>query len=138
MEYIGLNTPTELNFTLYSNCVNITNPFFSFVVQNKDSNECFTFSQLDHSSAPYYYNSFTMSISTTMSGLTAGIIMANPGMYNYSIYEMGTSYSLNISSAVGLVESGILTIVGTVSPLNTNTQSDYNNAINVNQNLSFL
>ncbi len=135
MIYLDINTPKTCVFTLYSKCINITNPYFTFTIKNKETSIGYTFSQLDYSFAPYYWNAFTFSISNTQSGLTSGIINAPNGMYDYKVYEMPTPYNLNIASASGIVDNGILTIIGTFSTFNINS---FVPTINVNNNLDYI
>lgn len=130
METINLNTPKALYFTLYEKCSNITNPYFTFKITAKDSLKDYIFTANDFSYAPYYWNAFTFSMSTTQSGLTAGIVQAPYGEYTYEVYEMQNQYDLNINNAVKKVENGIWIINATYSKINMFTQSD-TNTINI-------
>jgi hypothetical protein len=111
----------EVIFTLYENSSNIVDPQYRFELENKDSLVVTTFYQEDHSPAPPYYNSFTVSVygltesGLTESGLTQGIIFANIGQYNYRVIEIGTD---------GLVENGIMYIGYTSSTTSTFTASN--------------
>ncbi len=137
-QYLYIDTPKELTFTLYAKSSNITNPYFIFTLKNKESLECHTFScESDISIAPYYYNTFTFSISSTMSGLTSGIVQADTGHYEYNAYETNYQYDLNIASASNIVDNGLIVIVATASPYPTNTDSD-DNTIPINKNLNYL
>ena len=122
MLYINDNDTTVFNVTLYSNCGNITNPYFTWKLINKQSLNEIVFYQDDSSTSPYYYNSFTVSIAPT-AGLTQGIINAAPGEYKYEIYEMSNKYDLDLNNSIGLVENGILYIVPTYSQTTSFTQS---------------
>lgn len=114
---------TELTVTLYEKCSNITNPQFTWELNRKGTYDQVIFYQEDHSSDPYYYNSFTVSVAT-QSGLTAGVINIQPGEYNYIIYEMPDAYNLITASAIGIVETGLLILEATFSTINSYTQSN--------------
>jgi hypothetical protein len=105
--------------TLYEKCLNITNPYFTWQIVNKTTKDVTYFYQDDHSTAPWYYNSFTFSIAT-QSGLTAGILNNPVGEYTYTVWEMNEPYNLNIASASNPnpIETGILKIVGTANGIN--------------------
>lgn len=117
------NGVNEITVTLYEYCQNIVNPYFTFELYRKGTFDNIVFTQLDHSSAPWYYNSFTVSVAT-QSGLTQGIIDIQPGEYIYNIYEMSQPYILATTSAVGLVETGLLILNPTFSAIASYTQSD--------------
>ena len=126
MVYLQTGTNSVV-VTLYEKCINITNPYFLWEIENKTTKEVTYFYQNDSSDAPWYYNSFTISVATA-SGLTAGIINNPAGEYTYNVYEMSEPYNLNVASASNPnpVETGILKIVGTASGiggLNTFTYS---------------
>jgi hypothetical protein len=114
---INVNSTKEITVTLYEKCSNITNPYFTWMIQNKTTQQQTIFYADDHSNSPYYYNSFTFSISSTQSGLTAGIINVPGGQYNYFVYEMQNPYDLNLNNAINLVELGIMQIVPTYSTI---------------------
>jgi hypothetical protein len=115
MIYLQTGTNSVI-VTLYEKCINITNPYFLWEIENKTTKEITFFYQNDSSDAPWYYNSFTISIATS-SGLTAGIINNTAGEYTYRIWEMNEPYNLNVGSASNPnpVETGILKIVATQS-----------------------
>lgn len=128
-------SPTQsnvVNVTLYENSTNLVNPYFTWKIKNKQSLEETIFFQTDSSDVPWYYNSFTLSISTTP-GLTAGIINVKSGEYQYFVYQMNNPYDLNLNNAVKEVENGILVVTATYSQLQTYTQSS--GIMNVYQNM---
>jgi hypothetical protein len=100
--------------TLYEATTNLVNPHYTWKLENKTTKVETIFTSEDNSDAPWSYNSFTISVAT-YSGLTAGIINCPVGEYEYIIYEMPDNYNLNIASASGIVEYGILKIVGTTN-----------------------
>lgn len=117
---IYLNPGTNsIVVTLYEKCLNITNPYFTWQIVNKTTKDVTYFYQDDHSTAPWYYNSFTFSIATA-AGLTAGILNNPAGEYTYTVWEMNEPYNLNIASASNPnpIETGILKIVGTANGIN--------------------
>lgn len=130
LDYIGTSSVTT---TLYEKCSNQVNPFFTWRILDKDSNFETIFTTDDFSTVPYYYNSFTISVAT-YSGLTAGIINIDGGQYSYEIYEMTNQYDLDLANAVGLVESGLITINVTYSQIQSYTASS--NTTNVYKNLN--
>lgn len=113
----------EVIVTLYENSSNITDPQYTWVLENKDTMIRTAFYQEDHSSVPYYYNAFTISIAT-YSGLTAGILDLDYGQYNYFIYEQVNPYDLDLNNSLGLVENGIVYIGYTSSTTPGFTQSN--------------
>lgn len=112
-------------FTLYERCVNISNPYFLFQITDQESNDVTYFTcGPDFSPNPYHYNFFTISITATMSGLTAGILPIPPSNYSYIAYEMSQPYDLNVNNAIKIVEYGELQVVSTYStvPVFQNTK----------------
>lgn len=115
--------PNEVIVTLYESSINTTNPQYTWKLENKDTLVQTVFYQEDHSSFPWYYNSFTLSVAT-YSGLTAGILDLDYGQYNFYIYEMVNPYDLDLNNSLGLVENGILYIGYTSSNVSTYTASN--------------
>lgn len=115
-------TPQEVIVNLYALSSNITNPYFTWKIVNKDTEAETVFYQDDHSDSPYNYNAFTLSVAT-YSGLTAGIIDVPMGQYEYFIYETNTQYDLIITTSSNLVKTGILQVTGTSSEIVSFTQS---------------
>lgn len=120
MLYLNSNTASVVTTTLYENCSNVINPFFTWKLTNQESKQNFLFYADTFSDVPYYYNQFTISVvniptNQNATGSTTGIIYANRGVYNYEVYEMATASDLNLSNAIGLVEWGLLTINATSS-----------------------
>jgi hypothetical protein len=116
MIYLNSSGTNSVIVTLYEKCINITNPYFLWQIENKTTKELTYFYQNDNSTSPWYYNSFTISVAT-QSGLTAGILNNPAGEYTYTIWEMNEPYNLNVASASNPnpVETGILKIVATQS-----------------------
>jgi hypothetical protein len=109
---IYLNPGTNsITLTLYEKSVQ-TQPYYTFQLIRKGSFDEVVFYQDDNSYAPFYWNSFTVSVGT-FSGLTQGQIVVNFGEYTYNVYEMPTPYNLSYTQSIGLVETGILIITGT-------------------------
>ena len=120
---LNIDQPSEVVVTLYEKASNVVDPYFTWMIQSKTTLQQTVFFQLDHSTAPYYWNAFTVSVSTTQSGLTAGIINVDYGQYNYFVYEMTNPYDLNLNNAINLVEVGLMNIAGTYSEFVAFTQS---------------
>ena len=91
-----------------------TQPYYTWQIIRKGSFEEVVFYQDDSSYAPWYWSSFVINVGT-VSGLTQGQIVANPGEWTYNIWEMTTPYNLSYTQSIGLVETGILIINGTYS-----------------------
>jgi hypothetical protein len=130
------NTLLKLS-NLYDRCQNQVNPYFTWVIKEKQSQLSATFSAMDFSQVPMYWNTFTVSVSPTFSSGTNSIIQALPGQYDYTVYEMANPYDLNINNAVGVVNYGIIVMAATYSPITTYTQSSVTtNIVYQNQNRS--
>jgi|WetSurMetagenome_2_1015567.scaffolds.fasta_scaffold600129_2 hypothetical protein len=112
---------------------NQVNPYYTWTLTNKDTLEVTTF-YADNLTGSPYYDLFNITLSSTQSGITAGIIDIEFGQYTYNVYEMTNQYDLNISNAVGLVENGILIVNATYSHYASFTQSD-NDTITTYNNL---
>jgi len=126
---IYLNSGTNsVTTTLFEKSTS-ANPFYTWQLTRKGTFEDVIFYQQDSSPIPYYYNTFTISITTGTVGLTQGIIKANSGEWTYIVYEMPTAYNLNIASASGIVETGICIINGTYTPNKEYTGTDDANII---------
>jgi hypothetical protein len=89
-------------------------PYYTFQLIRKGSFDEVIFYQNDTSYAPWYWSQFEITIAT-YSGLTAGIIEANGGEWTYTVYEMPGPYILDLTQAIGEVETGICIINGTYS-----------------------
>jgi len=125
MLYLSNSGDNRVVVTLYENCSNITSPYFTWKLVNKDTLAETIFFQQDSSPFPYYFNYFTVSVAT-YSGLTAGIIDVPSGQYQYYIYEMANPYDLDLTNAIGLVENGILNVAGQYSTQSVFTASNTN------------
>lgn len=123
MLYLPQNQPTRLNTTFWENSTNLVNPYFTWRIINKQSLVETIFYANDFSQVPWYYNSFTVSASTTTIGLTAGIINSAPGEYTYTVYQMSNPYDLDLANAIKEVETGILVISATYTPQESFTAS---------------
>lgn len=112
-------------FTLYEKCQNIVNPYFTFRITEKDSNSEVIFTPLeDNSNAPWYWNSFTISVVSGSPGLTSGQInIPLLTQWEYEVFEMSTPYDLNLNNAIRKVETGLMTVGGTYSGIQAYTQS---------------
>lgn len=116
---VGATGSHQVVVTLYENCSNRVDPYFTWEIQRKGSGDSIIFYQDDISGSPINFNKFTITLATssTSQGLTAGNIYAQPGEWIYRIYEQATQYVLATSS--NLVETGILNIGTTFSTINT-------------------
>ena len=110
--------------TLYEKCSNTFNPYFLWSVNRKGSNDTILFTNDDTSTSPGYWNQFEIIIATNSVGLTQGIIPLFEGEWVYEVFEMQNQYDLNINNAIGLVETGIMTVGTTYSTIPVYTQND--------------
>lgn len=133
MLYLGYTGSTSVTVTLYEKCSNQLNPYFTWRINDKDSNVETIFTADDYSSSPYYYNTFTISVASP-EGLTSGIIDINAGQYSYEIYEMSNPYDLDLNNAIGIVEKGLITINATYSQIQSYTSSSSTTNVYRNQN----
>jgi hypothetical protein len=120
---IYLNSGTNsIVATLYERCSNIINPYFTWRLIDKDSDATYIFYADDTSRAPYYWNSFTVSVA--VGSATAGFVNIPPSTYSYEVYEMTNPYDLNLNNSLGIVENGIITYNATFSRPKSFTQSN--------------
>lgn len=99
------------------------NPYYTWLLSNRDSLVETIISPDNFSTSPYY-DSFTISIGTAVSLTSSVTINAVAGEYHYSVYEMNTQYDLNLNNSIGLVETGLLMITGTSTPFVSFTASE--------------
>ena len=123
MFYINQNATKEVIVTLEELSTNHVNPFYTWVITPADSEFSYTFSAIDHSTSPWYYNAFTLSVVPGATyGLTAGVIpVIETGQFKYVVYQMNTNGDLNINNCVKIVEKGLFYINGTYSTSQTYT-----------------
>jgi len=95
-----------LTATLYEKST-LIQPYYTWQLIRKGSFDEVIFYQDDSSYAPWYWNSFTISVGT-ISGLTQGQIVISAGEYTYNVWEMTTPYNLSYTQSTNLVETGIL------------------------------
>lgn len=116
MLYLSLTQSRPTIATLKEKSSNAIDPFYTWKIVNRDSFQEYVFAP-DNNSPSYYYDSFTISVGNPQSLTGSVVIDAVPGQYDYFVYEMGASYSLDLSLAIAEVESGILIIEGTASKI---------------------
>jgi hypothetical protein len=108
-------------------------PYYTFSITAKSYNQNIVFSNSDNSWAPWYWNSFTVSVGT-ISNPAYGEIIAPGGEYEYVVYEMPYPNCLTMSLAIDIVDSGLMIINRTYS--NTYNVVDITiPTINYNKNL---
>lgn len=124
-----VNGANRVDVTLWENSTNLVNPYFTWKLFDKKSFMEYVFYADDFSQAPYYYNSFTVSVG--VGSATAGFVNITPGEFTYTVYQMAAPYNLNISAAIGEVETGILVYGATSTAYNATgsvaTQSQWLN-----------
>ena len=108
--------------TLYEESFNLINPYFTWKLTDKDSDAVYVFCADDNSTAPYYWNSFTVSVGP--GSATAGYVDIPPSIYSYEVYEMPNPYDLDLNNSLGIVENGLITYNATYSNPVAFTQSN--------------
>jgi hypothetical protein len=101
---------TNKDVTPNSSYADLSTNYYTFQIVSCDTFDEYIFSPDNFSSGPYY-DSFTVSVGTTVS-MTGSAVMINAdsGQYNFTVYKMPTEYNLNIASASYVTERGILQI----------------------------
>lgn len=117
------NGDNTITVTLYEKSTQVQ-PYYTCKLQRKGTFDEVIFYQDDHSYAPYYWNSFTVSVGTYSGGLTAGQIDINYGEWQYTYYEMPGPYDIDLSNALGIVETGICIVGATYTPNETYSGTD--------------
>lgn len=108
MLIVGATGSSDLVVTLYEYTSNKVNPYFTWNIYRKGSNDTITFTADDVSVAPWYFNEFIITVATDTIGLTSGVIPIVEGEWEYTVYEMVNQYDLNINNAIGVCETGLL------------------------------
>jgi len=122
MLYLSTTQSKVVVLTLNENTKNC-NPNFTWILSNRDTLVGLTISP-DNFSTSSYFDSFTLSVGTAVS-LTASVVMnINAGEYHYEVHEMLNKYDLNISNSLGIVENGLLMVIGTSTPFVAFTASE--------------
>jgi hypothetical protein len=125
MLIINNSGPSNIVVTLYELCKNLVNPYFTFQLNRKGSQDVIYFTNNDTSTSPGYWNQFEIIPATSsIYGLTQGIIPLISGEYIYTVWETTNQYDLNLSTVVGMVESGILIYLGSSSIIPDFTQNN--------------
>lgn len=124
MIYLSVTQSSEVIATLREKASNLVNPYYTWKIVNKNSFDEYIFSA-DNNTLSNYYDSFTVSIGTTIALTSSVTIDAVAGQYDYFVYEMNTNYDLDLNNSLGLVEMGILMISGTDSSIISFTESNY-------------
>ncbi|CAB4158122.1 hypothetical protein UFOVP695_15 [uncultured Caudovirales phage] len=120
MRYLNAGD-NKLIFTLTEKTLNLVNPYYTFRLVKKDTNEETMFFSFDNSTSPYY-NSFTLSVVTQSISPTNSRVDLDFGEYNYFAYEKSVPYSLTYSNSDNLVEYGIINYYG---PTNSLVEATY-------------
>lgn len=108
MLIVNDNGTSNIVVTAYEMAQNKVNPYFTFEIVRKGSNDTIVFTNDDISTSPWYWNSYDITVATASVGLTSGIIPIFEGEWEYTVYEMQNQYDLNIGNAVKVVETGLL------------------------------
>lgn len=87
-------------------------PYYTWQIVRKGSFEEVIFYQDDISYAPWYWSEFEITLNV-VDEPTQGFILANAGEWTYNVWEMPGPNILDLTQAIGLVETGILIISGT-------------------------
>ena len=111
-----VNGVTSCVLTLYEKC-KLETPYFTWKIKNDASREEIIFTPNDISPYPKLWNHFVITISEEDPIPSLGKIQAQPGEYHYTIYESSLQDQLDLDECFGIVEEGILKIVGTSNPI---------------------
>lgn len=108
---INYSGTSSVVVTLFENCINQIDPYFTWQLVRDGSLNNIIFTADDISPNPNVYNKFVLSIGSQSSGLTHGVIPVQSGQYNFYVYEMTSQYDLNLNNNIGMVKTGILNVV---------------------------
>lgn len=122
MIYLSTTQSSNVIVTCRENASNAS-PYYTWKIINRDSYNQYIFSP-DNLSTSLYYDEFQINIGTSTSLTSSVVLDCVQGEYDYFIYETITQYELNLNNSIGLMESGILHILGTSSQIISFTQSD--------------
>lgn len=114
------NGVTSVVLTLYEKC-QLDSPYFTWRIKNDASREEIIFTPNDISLYPELWNQFVITVSEEDPIPTLGRIQAQPGEYHYTIYESSLKDQMDLDECFGIIEEGILKIVGTSNPITTFT-----------------
>jgi hypothetical protein len=92
----------------------LTNPYFLFEFISNDTGNKTYVTCNDFSDNTERFNRFTFSSSLGV-GATAGGFDLDGGTYDYQIWETQYANNLIVGSATGIVEIGLMQVVGTLS-----------------------
>lgn len=90
---------------------------YTWVITNRDTFNSYTFSAQNWgASYSNYYDAFTVSVGLPQSLTGSNVkINAPEGQYDYMVYQTTNLYDLSLTTSLGVVETGILQILGTNS-----------------------
>jgi len=112
MLYLKANSTEKLTVTGRELLSSIYH-YLTFEIINKDTRVKTIFSATNSSTSPYY-DQYYVGVYQDGENLSKGVLNVRPGQYHYNIYEMATQ-SNDLSLSLGIVENGILEILGTYS-----------------------
>jgi len=102
---------------------NLTQPYYTFNLYNKNSRTNIVMSADDISVAPGLYQEFYLR--NGVNGLTAGNFIGDIGEYKITIYDTPYQYNLNIGSVSSTLMYDTMRVYGSVQPANVGyTASD--------------
>lgn len=117
MIYLSTTQSSEVVATLKEKSPNLLTSNYTWVITNRDTFNSYTFSAQNWgASYSNYYDAFTVSVGLPQSLTGSNVkINAPEGQYDYMVYQTTNLYDLSLTTSLGVVETGILQILGTNS-----------------------
>lgn len=115
MQIINKGTNNVLVFTLREKQT-LTSPTFLFSLKSQVEMTEKNFLMADTSDYPERYNKFLLTETSGTEDLTSGVVnFSDNGFYEYAIYEQSSTSNLNPNNAFGLLETGLIKVIGTAT-----------------------
>ena len=90
----------------------IQNPYYTFLIKNKESKGIKFFNSIDISSSPNVFNKFIFTLVDSNEDLHFSKIILKPGEYQYEVYEKVMSGDFVIGECEKPIETGIIFVRG--------------------------
>ena len=124
MIYISTTASNTVTTTTLQNRISLANDYFTWKIINRNNFEQFVFAPLVSTQSSYYCQ-FTFSVATPSVATGSIISFDLPyGEYHYEIYQTTSQYDLNLTTSLGIVETGLIKVPGIASTFSSFTASD--------------
>lgn len=90
----------------------LKNPYYTFLIKNKESQKLKFFNSLDISTSPKVYNKFIFTLVESGEDIHLSKLILNPGEYQYEVYEKSMSGDFIIGECEKPIETGIIFVRG--------------------------